>query len=853
MTPRDFEPAPPTATSRLLPIYAHEAELLGALRNHQVVVVQGPTGCGKTTQIPQMLLRSGLFDGVIGVTQPRRIAAVSVSWRIAEEQDVQIGAEVGYTIRFDDRTSSQSRVVIMTDGILLQEVRKDPDLSRYGVILIDEAHERSLNIDFCLGLLHGILARRPELRVLISSATLQPERFVEFFRDRVGEVPVVQIQAEPHPVEIVWRPLIGQDPDELADAVAREVAAIHRAGHPGHVLVFLSGEDAIRRAGTAIGHQHLGRELVVLPLYGALTREDQERVFEPFTGRRKIVLATNIAETSITIDDIRHVLDSGLAKVPRVSFKTGITLLREEGISRASADQRKGRAGRTAPGRCVRFYSQDSYRARPAYTDEEILRLDLSETVLRLIDLGVRKVEDFAFPTSPPPARLRGALDALLAMGAIDRERHLTHVGERMVPFPLSPQLARMVVEAAEKAPDVVDEVLVVAAFLSGRSPLQYPPGREDAARKAQAALAQPLGDAVTAVRLYRGWQKSEEREAYCQRLFLDGAALAFIANAHRQIRDIAEGLGIVCASGGDPLGITRAVTAGFAQNILIGRGRFFESASGERIYLHPSSALYNQAPRFVVAAEIVISARAYARQVSVTRAAWVAELRPDLAERWQLKADRLAKGEGEKKPEVPRQIELGGLMLEVDARKGRPRIDIPFEAIEQLKTVLPADLPPGAAAWQARIVQDQLSFAQGTPLGALLPLLRFLPLPPKGADLRCTVPEGALLEVDLNLHTLARHLPRLLAPMASSDRRRPGWVMLVANGGGGYWYEIGMDFREVLEVTLLSLEDLALNLAEGDPLAADIEARIEQIRPQLDEVHEALAAARKSRRVQKV
>jgi len=465
MSSRDFEPALPTATAGLLPVYAHETELLAALHRHQVVVVQGPTGCGKTTQIPQILMRSGMFGGVIGVTQPRRIAAVSVAWRIAEEQDVQIGAEVGYTIRFDDMSSSHSRIVVMTDGILLQEVRKDPDLSRYGVILIDEAHERSLNIDFCLGLLHGIVARRPELRVLISSATLDPERFVEFFRDGVGEVPVVQIRAEPHPVEVIWRPLIGQDPDELADAMAREVATIHRGGHPGHILAFLSGEDAIRRTSAAIASQRLGKDLAVLPLYGALTREDQERVFEPFAGRRKVVLATNIAETSITIDDIRHVLDSGLAKVPRVSFKTGIMLLREEGISRASADQRKGRAGRTAPGRCVRFYSQDSYRQRPPFTDEEILRLDLSETVLRLIDLGVRDFEDFAFPTPPPLARLRGALDALLAMGAIDRERRLTHVGERMVPFPLSPQLARMVVEAAEQAPDVVDEVLVVAAF----------------------------------------------------------------------------------------------------------------------------------------------------------------------------------------------------------------------------------------------------------------------------------------------------------------------------------------------------------------------------------------------------
>ena len=851
MSPRDFLPAPPSTGAQHLPVYAHEAELLDALRQHQVVVVQGPTGCGKTTQIPQMLLRAGLCEGLIGVTQPRRIAAVSVAWRIAEEQDVEIGAEVGYTIRFDDCSSSRSRILVMTDGILLQEVRKDPDLSRYGALMIDEAHERSLNIDFSLGLLHGILGRRPELRVLISSATLPPERFVSFFGSSVGHVPVVQIRAEPHPIEVVYRPLAGQESEEIAEAIAREVADIHRAGHPGHVLAFLPGEDAIRRTGLAIG-RHKIKDLEVMPLYGALKREDQERVFEPCAGRRKVVLATNIAETSITIDDIRHVIDSGLAKVPRVNPRTGITILREEGISRASADQRKGRAGRTAPGRCVRLYSQASYHQRPSYTDEEILRLDLSETVLRLIDLGVRDVEDFAFPTPPPPARLHAALGALHAMGAIDRDRRLTHIGERMVHFPLSPQLARMVVEAAEQAPDVVDEVLIAAAFLSTRSPQQYPAGQEDEARRVQAQLAQPLGDAVTAVRIYRGWQQSDDREAYCRRLFLDSAALAFIHNAHGQIREIAEGLGIECRQGGDPLGIARAVAAGFAQNILQCRGRFYESPEGERIYLHPSSALYGQTPRFVVAAEIVISARAYARQVSVCRPAWVADLRPDVAQRWQLKPERLARGEGEKPPEVPRELVLGGVTLEVDARKGRPRVDIPYAAIEALKLVTAADLPAGTAAWQARIVQDRLSFAQGTPLGALLALLRFLPLPAPGANLRCAVPEGALLEVDRNLHTLGRHLPRLLEPMAGNDARRPGWVMLVANGGGGYWFEIGVDFREVLEVSLLSLEDLVQNLPEDEPLLADIEAQIDRLRPQLEAVQEALANARRSRRVQK-
>jgi ATP-dependent helicase HrpA len=846
--PSSFQPALPSAAALALPVYAHEAELLAAIRKYPVVVVEGPTGCGKTTQIPQILLRAGLTDRMIGVTQPRRIAAVSVAWRIAEEQGVPFGAEVGYEIRFDDRTSSATRIKIMTDGILLQEARKDPDFDAYGVLVIDEAHERSLNIDFILGLLHEILQRRPDLRVIISSATLQPDRFVKFYKSSVGEVPVVSIQARPHPVDIAWRPPFGDRPDELAEAIALEVQNIHRAGNPGHVLVFLPGEDAIRRTGQAIAQCRLGHDLVVLPLYGALTREEQERVFAKYPGQRKVILATNIAETSITIDDVRFVIDSGLAKVPRIS-PAGVLFLREEGISQASAEQRKGRAGRTAPGTCIRLFSPEWFKRRDRFTDEEILRLDLAEVVLRLIDLGIRDVESFPFPTPPQSSRLRSALQHLHALGAIDQDRHLTPVGKRMVPFPLSPTLARMVVEAADRHPDVVDEVLVVAAFLSVRSPLLYPPEQEEPARRAHAKWAHPLGDAVTAVQVFRGWQQADDKAAFCTKHFLDPGALSFIDNAHRQLRDIAKRMDIADGSGGDPLGIARAVAAGFAHQILANRGRWYEGPGEEKISLHPSSSLYAALPRFVVAVELVVSARAYARQVSVVKPGWVVELRPDLAERWHLDAERTRKAEGPAAPPAPRTLQLGNVTLEVDGRKGRPRIDIPFEAVDELSRVDVAELPAGAAAWQARILVGDLVFAQGTPLGALLPTLRFLPLPQPGDPVKCTVPEGALLEVDRNGHTLQRHLPELLKPMRSSAAKRPGWLMLVANGGGGYWFEVGMDYREVLETTALSLDDLLGQIEDDDPVALEAQKQLERIRPQLESVLAALAVARQSRR----
>ena len=850
-----FTPAPPTAADRLLPVYAHEAELLEAMRHHQVVVVQGPTGCGKTTQIPQMLLRAGVTNRVIGVTQPRRIAAVSVAWRIAEEQVVPVGAEVGYKIRFDDRTSPATRVQIMTDGILLQEAHFDAEFSRYGVIVVDEAHERSLNIDFLLGLLHQLLRRRKDLHVIISSATLDPVRFVRFFEDSVGAVPVVAIDARPFPVEVVYRPLYSDAPDDLADAVAKEVSAIHKSGHPGHVLAFMSGEDSIRRCGVTISRMHLGRDLLVMPLYGAMNREDQERVFEPMHGLRKVIIATNIAETSITIDDTRFVIDSGIAKVPRVATRTGITSLREEGISRASADQRLGRAGRTAPGKCIRLYSQQDYAQRPEFTDEEILRLDLAEVVLRLVDLGVHDVEEFPFPTPPPRSRLRAAVETLQAMGAIDARRGLTEVGRRMVPFPLTPQLARMVVEAGMRFQDVVDEVLLAAAWLSTRSPLQYPAGHEDAARKAHAAFAHPLGDVVTSVRIYRAWERSaapgdlEGADAFCRKHYLEPTAMAFIKSAHSQLADIAERLGMLRVSGGDPIGLVRSVAAGFASNILACHGRWFEGPGQEKINLHPASSLYGQTPKFVVAAELVISTRAYARQVSIVKAAWVAELRPDLAERWRIAADRGVQAATPPPPDTPRTLKLGNVTLEVDARKGKPRVEIFAEDIQKLAGIGPADLPDGAARYQARVVVGPFAFATGTPLGALLAILPHLPLPAPDANLRCSVPEGALLELDLNQHTLARHLPHLLEPMLPGHGKRPGWLMLVANGGGGYWFEVGLDWREVLETTVVSLDDLVGSLEEDDALWPVVHAQAEDVRGKLHVVNEAMAAARRGRR----
>jgi hypothetical protein len=491
------------------------------------------------------------------------------------------------------------------------------------------------------------------------------------------------------------------------------------------------------------------------------------------------------------------------------------------------------------------LYSREGMPHRPGFTDEEITRLDLTEVVLRLLDFGIRDLESFAFPTPPSRGRIQAALVHLESLGAVDRQRRLTAVGKQMAPLPLPPPLARMVVEAAERFVDVADDVVALAAVLSGRQPQLLPSGREADAQRAQGHFAHPLGDAVVAVKMLRAWQEARDKASFCRRFYLDGHTLQFADHAYHQLRDMLTEMGATLGQGGDPSGIVRALAAGHPGQVLVSRGRVFEAPSGERVQIHPSSSLYGAQVKFVVACELVATARPYARQCSVLKPPWLAEARPDLAEAWGV--------HGRVRPEAPRvaggPLKLGEVTLEVDARKGRPRVDIPAQAIPALREVTAADLPPGAASWQARLLVGRHIFATGTPLGALLAVLPHLPLPAADADLRCPVPEGLLLEVDRDQHALARHLPFLLQPMLPHHGKRPGWLTLVANGGGGYWFEVGMDWREVLETAMTSLEDLIRHLPDGEPLERDAMAQVARVRPQLEAVQVALRMARTARR----
>jgi len=770
--------SPSASAARALPIYAYEEAIVEAVSDHPVIVVEGPTGSGKTTQLPRMLLRAGLSATCIGVTQPRRIAAVSVAWRLAEELGVDLGQEVGYAIRFDDRTSDRTVLKLMTDGILLQEARTDPEFSRYDVIIVDEAHERSLNIELTMGLLYRALELRDDLRVIISSATLQPERFQAFFQGPRGRpVPLISVNTRTYLLSFNYQPVSWDHPDEMAAAVAENVVRIHRREEPGHILVFLTGEAMIRSAEAQIYGLRPGSDLIVMPLYGRLTRQEQEGIFaEVPSHQRKVILSTNIAETSITIPGVRYVIDCGLAKIPRFNPKLKWTTLREEPISQASAAQRAGRAGRTAPGTVVRLFAEEELEQRPMYTTEEILRLDLTEVVLRLIDLGIREVERFHFPTPPSDRKLAAAIQTLRKLGAIDDQRNLTTYGQRMVRFPLSPQLARMVVEAMVNHPAVLDEALLAAACLSARSPFLFPQGEEREARQAQRAFFHPLGDIARAIVTFRAWQGARRRDQFAQARYLDPDILKFVDRAYRQLREIAEKQVERIGQGGELESVIECVGVGFVDGILRSQGRTFELPTGQPVSVHPSSALYGTRAPFVVATDVMRLHRTYAFQVSALTARQVARLSPELAKRWKLRKGSTTKRKRDDAPAmplVPSELRLGdGVKVPVQSKGKKVTVAIPLAAVEAAKATPWSRLPEGAMRWRAAIVAPQGRFAHNTPLGRLLAMLTVMPLPGAEDDLSHDIPEGVLLESERTKHLLDSYHPSHI-PQAIDDKIR--------------------------------------------------------------------------------
>ena len=627
-----------------LPIVQHRWRIIEAIDKNRVVVICGETGSGKTTQLPKFCLELGRgAAGMVGHTQPRRIAARTVAARIASELAVPLGKGVGYKIRFGDRTSDDTLVKVMTDGILLAETQGDRSLARYDTIIIDEAHERSLNIDFLLGYIKRLLPRRPELKVIITSATIDPQRFSEHFDD----APIIEVSGRTHPVEVRYRPLVSEDPDE-ADKDVQE-GILHAVDElasvvPGDVLIFLPGEREIREAAEAL-RKHHPPETEILPLYARLSAAEQNRVFQAH-ARRRIVLATNVAETSLTVPGIMGVVDTGLARISRYNHRTRVQGLQIESISRASAAQRAGRCGRIAPGVCVRLYAEDDHAQRDEFTLPEIRRANLASVILQMKSLRLGPIEEFPFVEPPDRRMIREGYKTLWELGAIQSAEPegegagLTGLGRRMARLPIDPRLSRMLLAA--DAEGCLREVLIIASALSVRDPRERPFDRRDAADQAHAQYHVPGSDFLAYVKLWdfyheqaRHLSRNKLRKC-CRDNFLSSMRLREWHDIHTQLKALVTSMGFhPNEEPAEAQPIHRALLTGLLSNVALRKDRFgYEGAGGTRLRIFPGSALFKAPPRWIMSAELVHTTQLYARTVGEIEPGWIEGLAPHLVRR---------------------------------------------------------------------------------------------------------------------------------------------------------------------------------------------------------------------------
>ncbi len=789
-----------------LPVYEQREKILAALASHQVIVVESPTGSGKTTQIPLILHEAGYTrNGVVGVTQPRRIAAVSVSEFIARQIKTEIPRIVGYTMRFEDKTSLETVIKIMTDGILLQELKSDRLLSRYSVLMVDEAHERSLNIDFILGMLKGILAARPEFRVIVSSATINVEVFSEYF----DGCPVVSIEAPMYPVELVYAPPeVEGDTESLQARILDIVIGVMKKKQQGDILIFLPGELAIKDCIKMLADMDREQELALLPLYGRLSHEDQAKVFDEYPGKRKVIVATNIAETSITIDGVVHVIDTGLGKVNFYSPRTFTESLIEVPVSKASCNQRRGRAGRTAPGVCYRLYTRKDLEARPQYTMEEILRTDLSEVVLRMAELGIQDFESFDFLSPPGQDGIRSAVETLKLLDALDDERLLTETGRMMCTFPILPKHARMIVEAIRAYPSVIEEVIIAATFLSVNSPFLLPAGEELEARRAHHTFHDPLGDFVSYQRIFEAFMRSGNRARFCDTHYLDLRTMNEIANIKGQLEEIVSAIGVPIGSGGPWDDFLCAVSRGLIQFVCERTGKgIYRSLTADRIQIHPGSLMFRENPPYIVAGEIVRTSRMYARSVSPLKKPMLGRISPLLQSAFVKGAAPVE--EKEKPRDFTNQIKIGGQAFPIKTIKGgRKLVSLDWQKLRPLlKEISPSSLPAhknmrGTILWEGREILS------GMKLGVVLSLAPYIHTEEGVWE---SWPQGKTYPFASQGREICANLPRLLCLCPLQKKARSlGFLTLYTDWKGNYWFKSEKSLLTARTETLASLERLA-------------------------------------------
>ena len=652
---------PPISYPPELPITARKDDIVAAIRAHQVVVIAGETGSGKTTQIPKMCLEAGLgIEAKIGCTQPRRVAAVSISRRIAEELNVNWGREVGCTIRFDDRSGAQTYIKLMTDGILLAETQGDPLLSEYNCIIIDEAHERSLNIDFLLGYLKTLLAKRSDLKLIITSATIDTQTFSKAFND----APIIEVSGRVYPVEVIYAPF-DADSEERGDityvdaAVRAAETALCEPGN-GDILIFMPGERDIRETCDLL-EGRFGREAEIIPLFGLLSAADQQRVFAE-SPRRKIVVATNIAETSLTIPGIRYVIDSGLARISRYNPRTRTKRLPVEPISQSSANQRKGRSGRVQDGVCIRLYSEEDFAERPQYTQPEIQRANLAEVILRMKAYRLGDIETFPFVNPPPPSAIDGGYKLLQELGALDEQRELTQLGHDLSRLPIDPTLGRMLLQSQHE--HATRELLIIAAGLSIQDPRERPLDKKDAAAAAHKRFTDPQSDFLALLKIWDAvhdqWERLRtqgQRRKFCKANFLSYLRMREWQDLHAQLHGALEDLGRfkLNESNADYAAIHRSILTGLLGHVAQRKERNQYQGTGNRqLALFPGSALYDRnerqpkpaarkvhgpppkpaatpQPPWIVAGEIVETSQLFARTAAGIDPLWIVQLAPHL------------------------------------------------------------------------------------------------------------------------------------------------------------------------------------------------------------------------------
>ncbi|MFJ3137042.1 ATP-dependent RNA helicase HrpA [Streptomyces sp. NPDC102359] len=642
-----------------LPVSQKKDDIAEAIRDHQVVIVAGETGSGKTTQIPKICMELGRgVRGMIGHTQPRRIAARTVAERVAEELDTPLGEAVGWKVRFTDQVNPDATFVkLMTDGILLAEIQTDRELRAYDTIIIDEAHERSLNIDFLLGYLAQLLPKRPDLKVVITSATIDPERFSRHF----GDAPIIEVSGRTYPVEVRYRPLLEEDSDDAdRDQITAITDAVEElmAEGPGDILVFLSGEREIRDTADALTRKRY-RSTEVLPLYARLSHAEQHRVFQQHGGRR-IVLATNVAETSLTVPGIKYVIDPGFARISRYSHRTKVQRLPIEPVSQASANQRKGRCGRTSDGICIRLYSEDDFLARPEFTDAEILRTNLASVILQMTAAGLGEIEKFPFIDPPDHRNIRDGVQLLHELGALDPtqkdpRKRLTQTGRKLAQLPVDPRLARMVLEADRNG--CAREVMVIAAALSIQDPRERPSDKQTQADQQHARFRDETSDFLAFLNLWRYVREQQKERGsssfrrMCKQEFLNFLRIREWQDIYTQLRTVAKQMGIHLNEEDAPADrIHVSLLSGLLSHIGMkdvkeskdsgqggrrdgGRNEYL-GARNAKFAVFPGSALFKKPPRFVMSAELVETSRLWARVNAKIEPEWVEPLAEHLLKR---------------------------------------------------------------------------------------------------------------------------------------------------------------------------------------------------------------------------